>query len=255
MNNRFYLLIAMALSGFPTAMRAEKAIQDIQPQNLAGTLNAEVGFSFQPVTNVTVTALEYRFLASATNASYVVRLINSGGSNLVSVTLNAATATNQVAYTNISPLLLAAGSTNYLLSYDAQNYATNGTKVWNGSVIDSADSGTGSFAVAPEINYLGASTNGLLYEGTNAYRFLFVGPNFQFTAGTVIQPSSLTILLTPSNSVQLLWPAADTLGQLQSTPQLGVSMADVTNTPVVVGPNNVVELPRVATNAFFRLRY
>ncbi len=86
---------------------------------------------------------------------------------------------------------------------------------------------------------------------------LFVGPSFQFAASAVVavQPSSLAINLTLTNTVLLTWPAADTLGQLQTAPDLNTAMTNVPTASVVIGTNQVVELPATQAHTFFRLVY
>lgn len=248
-------LAALALLGFTA--RATEAVQNILPLNLGGFIFQETGYSFKPNTNCTVTSLGFRFDASTNSAAYVVRLLDAGSNQLATATLHAGpSAAVQLLYTNIAPVPLVAGATNFLVCYDAVYYASNTAKLWTGPVIDSRVPSTGSFGVAPEIQYLGACTNTALYGGTNAPFYLFTGPNLQFTtAPVVIQPSTLTLTLVNSNTVALSWPATDTLGQLQSAPALTAAMADVTNAPAVVGSNRVVQLPLVPPRAFFRLRY
>jgi hypothetical protein len=240
----------------PLALFATDAIQNVQPQNYAGLNPIESGFSFQPTTNFTVTALGYRFKPSTDSSSYVVSLLDSSGTAIATATLNApAATTNQLVYTNIGPVQLTGGSTNYLLAYDGFYFASNAVKQWDGYVIDSRVGESGSFSVAPEVEYLGATSGTNAFQGTNAPYYLLVGPNFQFTSGMAVQPSSLLISLTSSNTVQLIWPASDVAGQLQAAAALGVVMTNVLETPVVVGSSNVVELPVVPPGAFFRLAY
>lgn len=240
----------------PLSLFATDAIQNVQPQNYAGLLANESGFSFRPTTNFTATALGYLFKPSANPASYFVRLIGSNGTTVASAILNApAAATNQLVFTNISAVQLAGGSTNHLLAYDAYYFASNAVKQWDGYVIDSRLPDSGSFNVAAEVEYLGASSGTSTFQGTNAPYYLLAGPNFKFTTETVVQPSTLLISLTSSNTVRLIWPASDTLGQLQAAPMLGAAMTNVSEPKVVVGSSNVVELPVVPPKAFFRLSY
>ena len=236
--------------------QATEALQDIQTYSQVGFLDEEVGFSFLTGTNLTVTNLGYRFKASAQASSYVVRLLNVDGAEIAAVTLTApAAATNQLIYTNIPPVQLDGGTTNFVVAYDSLYFATNTIKHWDGAIIDLEDSNTGSFTVASELTYLGATSSTNLLAGTNSPNYLLAGPNFGFTTEpVVIAQSYLVISLTSSNTVQLLWPASDTLGQLQSAPDLSQTWLDVTNTPVVIATNNVVELP-LGTNALFRLGY
>jgi hypothetical protein len=255
MNPKLHHFLAAWLA-LPLALFATDAIQNVQPQNSVGLIPNESGFSFLPATNFTVTALGYQFKPLPNASSYVVRLLGSNGTVVATATLNApASATNQLIYTNISPVQLTGGTTNYLLAYDAFYFASNTVQQWEGFFIDSRDALSGSFSVAPELGYLGATSGTNLLYGTNAPYYLLVGPNFQFTTGTVVQPSTLLISLTSSNTVQLIWPASDVLGQLQTAAALGVAMTNVLQTPVTAGGSNVVELPVVPPGAFFRLAY
>lgn len=255
MNIKFRLTLG-AIASFAATLMATEALQEVQPTGYAGLNYAETGFCFQPVTNFTVTRLGYRFDPGEDPSAYVVRLVNAAGLELASVTLNAAAApTNQMIYTNIPPLELEAGSTNYLLSYDQFYLTAHGSNLWDGALIIADDPGTGSFTVAEEIAYLGACISTNLVDPTNAANFLFVGPNLEFTTAPIVNPSYLTISLTPSNTVRLIWPASDTLGTLQSGTNFPEFTVTVTNTSVVVGTNNVVELPLVPPRAFFRLSY
>jgi len=246
------LLGAAVLCSVPS--QATEALQDIKTYSQTGLQYDEVGFSFLTATNITVTNLGYRFKSNAIASSYVVRLLDANGGQLAAATLNApAGNTNQLVYTNIDSVALVAGSTNYLVAYDALEFATNnGTKFWENYIIDVGDSNSGSFTVASALVYLGATLSTNLLAGSNSTNYLFVGPNFKFTTELVV--SYLTIRLTPSNTVQLLWPESDTVGQLQTAPDLSQAMTNVANPPVIVGTNKVVELP-LHTNALFRLDY
>jgi hypothetical protein len=62
-------------------------------------------------------------------------------------------------------------------------------------------------------------------------------------------------LLTDSNTVCLIWPVGDALGQLQSAPDLGAVMTNVPTPPTTVGTNSVVEFPATNERGFFRLNY
>jgi len=248
------LLGVLLLSGL--SARATEALQDIQSYGYIGVNDEETGFGFVTETNFTVTRLGFQFDSSESDSSYVVRLVDGDGGQLAAVTVNAPAApTNQLVYAAITPVELASGSTNFLLCYDAYYFASNAVKHWDNPLILVDDPGSGSFNVAAEIIYLGASLSTNLIDPTNAANFLYVGPNFEFTTEPVVNPSSLTISLTSSNTVQLIWPAADTVGQLQSSTNLLATMTDVTNAPVVVGTSNVVELPLTPPEAYFRLKY
>jgi len=247
------LLGAAVLCSVPS--QATEALQGITYGNQVLSYNDEAGFGFLVATNLTITNLGYHF-TSTNISSYKVRLLNAFGSELASAILNApAAGASQMVYTNITPVGLAAGSTNYLVAYDELHFNTNGTKQWDNNVIDGGNTETGSFTVAPELTYLGVTTNTVFLFGTISTNYLLLGPNFKFTTEpVVIVQSYLTLSLTPSNTVQLLWPASDSVGQLQTAPDLSQAMTNVANPPVIIGTNKVVELP-LHTNALFRLDY
>lgn len=256
MNPKISSLLAL-LCVLPASLPATEALQNVQPLNISGVIPAESGFAFRANSNLTVTALGYQFRPSASASSYVVRLLNAAGGEIRSATLNApASATNQVVYTNVAPYEVTAGETNLVQAYDAF-YATNAgnPRQWSGFVILTNDVNTGTFAVAPEVAYVGAVTNGSDYAGTNSSSFLIVGPNFTFTAGSVVVPSTLVISLVNSNLVQLSWPVTDTTGQLQSALAVTGAWTNVPIAPTNNGPSKVVELPVVPPGAYFRLTY
>jgi len=248
------LLLLTVLLTETTTVRATEALQNVDPPLDYGAISFdETGFSFRPATNITIEALGFAFSTQPLPASYVVRLLNHTGEVLTSAILSTSNAPGvQFVYTNIPPLSLAAGSTNFLTCYDAAVFATNGSYSWSGRFVNESDSEGGSFDVAPQLNYLSAILGTNSPSGTNNPSLLFVGPNFQFT---VLETSRLTIALTLSNTALVSWPATDTLGQLQTAPDLATTMTNVTAVPTVVGPNKVVEWPITDTQAFFRLNY
>lgn len=252
-------LFLTALLALPVTLPATEAVQNVDA-SYAGFAYQEVGFLFKPATNITINSLGFASTASTNlteSVSYVVQVLNAAGDPLTSVTLTVTnTLSSQFRYTSISPLNLGSGSTNYLTCYDANQFASNAIKFWVGSIITEEEPGGGTFDVAADIEYLGATTSTNLYGGTNAPKFLFVGPNFDFTVTpAALQPSELTISLTSSNTVKLSWPATDTLGQLQTAPDFNIPMSNVTTIPVIMGSSRVVELPPADSQRYFRLRY
>jgi hypothetical protein len=66
----------------------------------------------------------------------------------------------------------------------------------------------------------------------------------------------LRIVLTPTNSVVLAWPAPTTGFSLEQNPAIGTSdWSVVTNAPKVVGTENQVILLPPTGNRFFRLKH
>jgi len=247
------ILLAVFLTA-TAVVRATEALQNVDPTLSAGAvITDEVGFSFRPAANVTINALGYTFDVASLPASYVVQVLDQAGGILASATLSTSNAPgSQFIYTNIPPLSLAVGSTNYLTAYDAAYLDVTGMKSWTGYVINEIGDLGGTFDVASGLDYLGATIGTALYGDTNASSLLFVGPNFQFT---VLETSRLSITLTSSNTALVSWPATDTLGQLQCTPDLATTMTNVTTVPTVVGPNKVVEWPSMDAQTFFQLKY
>lgn len=219
-----------------------------------GYIFGEVGFAFRPAAHLTITNLGYAF--HSVPAAYTVLIRNAAGTILASATLAASNMpASAFVYSNISPVNVTAGTTNFIACYDADTFAANGTILWLGPVLDGTAPDGGQFDVAPELDYLGPTINGNLISFSGAPWVLYLGPNFQFAASTPVQPSRLEIVRTALNTVLLTWPATDTLGQLQAAPVLGAVMTNVPTPPMVVGTNNVVELPTPEAQIFFRLHY
>ncbi len=234
------------------SVMAVEALQNVEAAAYAAIVENEAGFTFQPASNIVVTSLGYTF-GNSVDGSYVVQMVGPGGAVLASALVSASGAPgNQFIYAVIPPLQLSAGSTTYVTGYDAERFATNGTKFWSGNAIDESQPNGGSFGVAPELVYLGATDGTNLIAGPE---FLLVGPGFEFTPIPAVVPSELSIIRTLSNTVVVSWPVTDPSGQLQTAPDLATAMTDVTATPVIVGGSKTVELPILDAQAYFRLRY
>ena len=256
MNPKILVLLAL-MCALPGTSPAADAIQNVEPLNLSGFSFAESGFRFRATTNITVTALGYFFKRSDNPSSYVVRLLNGNGAEVGSVTNSApAATTNQLVYTAINPVLIPAGTTNTIQAYDALYAQANpGVKLWDGYVIDTRMAASGSFTVAPQIEYLYAVTNGLAYNGTNAPFNLLVGPNLLFPTSADVVPSALTLTLLNSSTAQLSWPVSDVLGVLQSAATISGVWTNVPQAVVTNGANKQVDVPVVPLGAYFRLKY
>jgi hypothetical protein len=86
--------------------------------------------------------------------------------------------------------------------------------------------------------------------------FFFAGPNFGLEPVSVTPAGrpTLSVWLSSPTTVSLAWPTNFPSAVLQSSAQLdGATMTNVTGVPVIVGTNKVLELPRDAGKAFFRL--
>jgi len=247
------ILLAVLLTGSAT-LCATEALQNVDPPvDYVAISFDETGFSFRPTTNITIEALGFAFTTQPLPASYVVRVLNHAGAQLAVATLSTSNAPGAgFIYTNIPPLALAAGSTNFLTCYNELDFLSIGTKSWTGRYVNESDADGGSFDVASELDYITATIGTAPPFGSNDSSLLFVGPTFQFT---VLQTSRMHIALTSSNTALVSWPATDTLGQLQTAPDLATTMTNVPAVPTVVGPSKVVEWPTTDTQAFFRLKY
>jgi hypothetical protein len=252
LSRRLALLLSAGLA-LPLSLPAGEALQNVTAFD-AGFFYDQAGFSFRPVTNLIVTALGYGFAAGTTNASYTVELFDGSWLLLASATLSVSgSAPSQFLYANIAPQRLPAGATEFLVCHDAEVFAGDGTRFWSGNYVIKET--RGSFDVAPEIQYQGATLGTNLYGGTNAPLVLWVGPNLKFVTPEEIVPSALRIALTESNTVRVSWNVDDLLGELHTAPELTVAMTNVPTPPVVEGTNKVVELPATGQQAYFRLVY
>lgn len=257
MNLKTLSLLA-CICALPGTVPAADAIQNIQPLNSSGFSYGETGFRFRVGTNVTVTSLGYFFRSAPGPSTYIVRLLDGNGTELRSSTNSAlAAATDQLVHTAIDPIQLLAGTTNTLQAYDALYASTNsGVKRWEGYAIDARASNTGTFTVAPEIQYLGAVTNGLPYYGDATAPFtLLVGPNLSFPTGSDAVRSSLTITLISATTARVSWPLSDVPAVLQSATNISTVWTNVSQAVSTNGGSREVDVPVVPPGAYFRLKY
>src|SRR5438552_13803075 len=83
--------------------------------SLAGSVNGTAGWSFQPLSSITVTGLGAFNYIVANQGNIAVGLWNSAGALLASNTITASSGlTNQTRYESITPVLLDSGSTYHL---------------------------------------------------------------------------------------------------------------------------------------------
>lgn len=160
--------------------------------NQMGYANATAGWTFLPLTNISITALG-AFQYVVTNTPGIeVGLWDAGGDLLASNTVTASSGlVNQSLYEPITPAALTAGETYYLGGFGGpigfRAYDTNSIQ------------GSGSVTMSPEIQ-LGEgvlSTNlGFSFpdgQAANPPSAVFV-PNFEFEVTPVPEPTTLFLL-------------------------------------------------------------
>jgi hypothetical protein len=220
-----------------------------------GYVNDEVGFGFRSDDELTITALGF-WNSNSVPVSYSVQILDADGSVLASATLSTSSSTTDpFIFADITPVTLPAGTTNFVTCYDADVYAMYGTKLWVGSGIDETEATRGTFDVGPGYEYLGACVGTAFPYDPISASVQLVGPNFKYYITPALHPSMLHISMTESNTVRIVWPAADTEGQLQATFDLTGALTNVMAVPAIVGTNHVVELPMIGMHRFFLLHY
>ncbi len=199
-------------------------------------------FAFRAKTNLVITALGFQFNQNFQTAR--VDVLNASGAILAYAFPNTNSSLAGVShYEPIPPLMIKAGTTNFIRGYMHQGTNTSVPDLWIGGFLE-----TNLIAVAHEVAFLGSGP-GLDLAGYFASFFL-QGANFQFSA---LPPVELQMTKTPSNHVQLSWRADAGNYVLQTAPRLGIAMTNVSQPAVLVGPNRVVTVPMDTTNRFFRL--
>lgn len=207
------------------------------------------GWSFQPLTNVSVTALGcFEYVVTNENNPIVVGLWAADGTMLASanVTTNS-TSISAARYEPIDPVLLSTNQTYYLGAYST-----------SGMIINVFASTEGGFAnMAPEIQ-LGqavSSTNAALAFPGMAIASpdsAVLAPNFEFQDGTL--PPVLNIAPAGSD-VLISWSATYTGYALQENSDLNTTnWMTTTNSVVTVGGQNQVLITSPAGNNFYRLQ-
>lgn len=207
-------------------------------------------FMFRVNSDIVVTSLGYINDADATNST--VQLMDASGASLASTHIDASgTVASGFRFQPISPVTLMAGTTNYVIAAND----TNG--FWLGSTyydLNGADIRVGS---SPEVTWLGSLNWADRGNPSKLYRtFFFAGPNFGLEPVSVTPGDrpTLSVWLSSHTTVSLAWPTNFPSAVLQATADLvGATMTNVTAVPVVIGTNKVLELPREAAMAFFRL--
>lgn len=215
-----------------------------------GITAATAGWSFQPLTNVSVTALGcFDEIVSNQPGPVWVGLWAADGTLLASnaVTTNS-TLISRARYEPINPILLLTNETYYLGAFSPSG----------GMVIHAYSPGNGSGYVntAPEIQLgmaVGSTNSSFSFPGTavGPSGSAILAPNFEFQDG--IAPPVLNIAFT-SNDVLISWSATYTGFALQENSDLtATNWTDVTNSFNVVGGENQVLISSPAGNNFYRL--
>jgi hypothetical protein len=227
------------------------ALQSYIPTDEGGA-SGTVGWSFQPLTNVSVTALgcfDY-IVSSQQQGPILVGLWAADGTLLASNTITTnSTLIGQAWYAPIDPVLLLTNQTYYLGAFP-----TSG-----GMVIQaySPEDGPGYADMAPEIQ-LGMAVNstnvGFTFPesiGGPPDSAIFA-PNFEFQDGIV--PPVLNITLA-GNDVLISWSATYTGYALQANGDLTTTnWMTATNSVVTVGGQNQVLISSPAGNNFYQLK-
>lgn len=231
------MLIATAFNAL-----AGEAVLVASPNSGGAFATQGAGFAFRAKTNLLITSLGFQFNQNFQTAR--VDIVSAAGTILAHVVLN--TNSSKVGlthYESIAPLVIPAGTTNFVRGYMHQGTNMNVPDRWDGGYLQISQ-----VAVSFDLEYLGSGP-GLDLSGYLS-GFHFQGANFQFTT---LPPVQLRLTKTPSNYVQLSWRADAGNYILQTAPRLGATMTNVVQPAVLVSTNRVVTVPMDTTNRFFRL--
>jgi hypothetical protein len=180
---------------------------------ITSVINRSLGWTFQPQTDIDVTALgAFDYIVPATGV-LDVGLWDASGTLLASGTVSAAsTSINQSLYQSITPVMLTAGQTYYLAAYSpAESFpfyvVGPDANPSDGNATMSPEIQLGAAAYTPDAGFAFPSTT----EGSSGDAI--IAPNFQFEA--VPEPSifcllgSGTIILMAVRRRQIKSPATD----------------------------------------------
>jgi hypothetical protein len=219
----------------------------------AGYDDGTAGWSFRPLTNISVTALgcSDEIVSSELGPTWV-GLWAADGTLLASnaVTTNSAL-TGLVRYQSIDPVLLSSNETYYLGAFSTNGMVINAYDPEHGNGYD------GPVNMAPEIQLesaIGSTDESFSFPGNifGPPGSAILAPNFQFQDG--IASPILDITLT-SNNVVISWSVTYTNLALQENSDLsGTNWTDVTNSVNVVGGENQVLVSASVGNDFYRLK-
>jgi Domain of unknown function (DUF4082) len=179
---------------------------------ISSSVNRSFGWTFQPLTDIDVTALgAFDYIVPPTGV-LDVGLWDATGTLLASGTVSAASpSVNQSLYESITPVMLTAGQTYYLAAYSAAPFqfydAGPDANPSYGNVTMSPEIQLGAVAYSPNAGFAFPSTT----EGS--HDDAIIAPNFQFEA--VPEPSTFYLLSGGSIILLAMWrrqvnlPAAD----------------------------------------------
>lgn len=187
--------VALAIAWTAGAQGTSEAIvSHFNPSPVVTTVSSTAGWTFQPVTTITVTELgcfDDLFINTPTATAIWVGLWAANGSLLASNSITPSSALfNQTRYESITPVALAAGQV-----YNVGVYSPDGAV----SMEVCGPSLGGTVSAGPEVTLRAAAlnTNTVVLAfppevpGTSGLAYL--GPNFQYQ-GRVPEPSSWALL-------------------------------------------------------------
>lgn len=159
--------------------------------SIYASINGPVGWTFQPATDISVSALGVFDYVLPGQGSLQVGLWDASGTLLASQTVSAASAAvGQSHYESVTPVLLLTGETYYVAAYSASGPLF--------AVVVTPDISPNGFAtMSPEIQ-LGqvaySSGSGFSFPGTTEGNsgYAIIAPNFEFQV--VPEPSMLALL-------------------------------------------------------------
>jgi hypothetical protein len=200
MKTFFCLLTVLVATFAAAAQNSVEAMLNFDGPSLSGgvflgkissSVNRSFGWTFQPLTDIDVTALgAFDYIVPA-NGVLEVGLWDANGTLLASGTVSAAsTSVNQSLYDSITPVMLTAGQTYYLAAYSAASLqfydAGPDANPSYGNVTMSPEIQLGVIAYTPDAGFAFPSTT----EGSQDDAI--IAPNFKFEA--VPEPSTFYLL-------------------------------------------------------------
>jgi hypothetical protein len=234
------LALLLATTGFDAC--SDEAVGVAALNSGGAVADQGAGFAFRAKTNLLINSLGFQFNQNFQTAR--VDIVNAAGMLLAYAVLNTnSSKLGLTHYEPIAPLMIRAGTTNFVRGYMHQGTNMNVPDKWVGGYLP-----VDQVAVADEVAYLGSGVG--LDLSSYFPDFFFQGANFQFS---VLPPVELRLTRTASNYVQLSWRADAGSYVLQTAPRLGVTMTNALPPAVLAGTNRVVFVPMDTTNRFFRL--
>jgi hypothetical protein len=240
------LVLATALAAHAQTI----ALQSYSPTD-GGFTRGTAGWSFQPLTNVSVTALGcFDYIASSDPSPILVGLWAADGTLLASNTITTnSTLISQARYEFIDPVLLSTNETYYLGAF-----STSGAMIID--AYSPAD-GFGFADMAPEIQLDAAvSSTNLSFsfpeEAIGPLGSAIFAPNFEFQDGIV--PPILNVANAGNNGL-ISWSATYTGYALEENGDLNTTnWMTATNSVVTMGGQNQVLISSPPGNNFYRLK-